>query len=266
MARSHSLVAAATIHPKRIFLSELLHRVITPGAITPMGGAKIELIHFWLSFFDPHPGAMTPMGATTPVGAQATTTTRHFFFWPISPALASSAPSAPIIWEFFYRLLQPSHRWACCFKPLAAARRHLPGHYHQLRRHRHRQRRPAETYFVDSCSYRAGRPAPSVLHQPPLAFVRHRRLLRTFYTDYSSNHAFIPRHEKANSPPPRAPQASPLAHVKGLLQRQRLRLHARCGTRTFHRRVRDPTPSTNHIELLLQPRLLSSQSSYCMVR
>ena len=37
-------------------------------------------------------------------------------------------------------------------------------------------------------------------------------------------------------------------------------------TRTFHRRVRDPTPSsTNHLELL-QPRLFPSQSSYRIVR
>ena len=74
----------------------------------------------------------------------------------------------------------------------------------------------------------------------------------------------LPR--KKLTPPPRAPQASPLAHFKGLLHHQRLRLHVRCGTRTFHRRVCDPTPSsTNHIELL-QPRFLPSQSSYRIVR
>ena len=68
------------------------------------------------------------------------------------------------------------------------------------------------------------------------------------------------------TPSPREPQASPQTHFKGLLQRQRLRLYVRCGTRTFHRRVRDPTPSsTNHIELL-QPRLRPSQSSYRFVR
>ena len=68
------------------------------------------------------------------------------------------------------------------------------------------------------------------------------------------------------TPSPREPQASPQAHFRGLLQRQRLRLHERCGTRTIQCRVRDPTPSSiNHIELL-QPRFLPSQSSYRNVR
>ena len=66
---------------------------------------------------------------------------------------------------------------------------------------------------------------------------------------------------KKLSSPPQTPQASSLAHFKRLLQRQRLRLHAHCGTRTFRRRVRSPTPSTNRISLL-HPCLLTSQSSH----
>ena len=48
----------------------------------------------------------------------------------------SSSPPAPTIWELFHRLLQPPRRWSCRFKPLPMARRPLPGHCHQLRRHR----------------------------------------------------------------------------------------------------------------------------------
>ena len=157
------------------------------------------------------------------------------------------------------------HRWACRFKPLPAARRPLPGQYHQLRRHRtvsadqlgHNSPTPAVTTPVALLLLQFATNCPGVtaivgnfgLSLPPIPATTPSSSLRKMLT-----------------PIPRAPQASPLAHVKGQLQRQRLRLPVRCGTRTFHRLVRYPPPSsTNYIELL-QPRLLPSQSSYRIVR
>ena len=48
-----------------------------------------------------------------------------------------SSLQIPTIWEKKkHRLLQPPRRWACRFKPLPAATRPLPGHFHKPRRHR----------------------------------------------------------------------------------------------------------------------------------
>ena len=155
------------------------------------------------------------------------------------------------------------HRWACRFNPLPAARRPLPGHYHRLRRHRtvsagqlgHISPTPAATALVGLLLQSAtNRPGVIVIvgnfgpFLPPIPATTPSSSLRKMLT-----------------PTPRAPQASPLAQFKGLLQRQRLHLHVRCGTHTFHRRVRYPPPSTYHIELL-QPRLLPSRSPYRIVR
>ena len=150
------------------------------------------------------------------------------------------------------------------FKPLPSARRRLPGHYHRLRHHRivsadqlgHISSTPAVTAPVGLLLQSAtNRPGVVVIvgnfgpFLPPIPATTPSSSLRKMLT-----------------PTPRAPQASPLAHFKGLLQRQRLHLHVRRGTRTYHRRVRCPPPfSTYHIELL-KPRLLPSQSPYGIVR
>ena len=117
-------------------------------------------------------------------------TVRHHFFWPLPLAPASSTPSARTIWELLHQLLQPPRRWDCRFKPLPAARRPLPGHYHHLRRHRttsadqrgHISLTPAATtsvgLLVHSATNRSRR------HH-------HRRQLRALSITYSSNYAVI---------------------------------------------------------------------------
>ena len=123
----------------------------------------------------------------------------------------------------------------------------------------HLQRRPAGTNFADSCSLLTA-PGDTAPGDTAIDFNFGPSLQPIPATTPSSSL------HKMLTPTPRTPQASPLANFKGLPQRQRLRLHVRYGTRTFHRRARNPTPSSiNHIELL-RPRLLPSQSSYRIVR
>ena len=126
------------------------------------------------------------------------TTTRHPFFWPLPPTPASWPPSASAIWDLFHRLLQPPRRWACRFKPVPAARRPIPGPYHERRRHR--------TVSADQLGHISPTPAATapvglVLQCATNHLRRHRlsRLLRAFSTTYSSYHAVIVAAEKANS-------------------------------------------------------------------
>ena len=191
------------------------------------------------------------------------TSRQPFMFWPLPPAPASSPPSTPIIWELFHTTSAAMRRWACRFKLLPAARRPLPGHYHRLRRHR--------TVSADQL----GHISPTAAATPLVGLFLQSATNRPgviIVGNFAPSLQLIPATTPSSSlrkmltPTPRAPKASPLAHFKGLLQRQRLHLHVRCGTRTFHRRVRYPPPSsTYHIELL-QPRLLPSQSPYRIVR
>ena len=132
------------------------------------------------------------------------------------------------------------HRWACHFKQLPAARRPIPGHYHQLRRHR--------TVSADQLGHILPVPAATVPVGPLLPSATNRPGVTTIVGYFGPSLPHIPAttpssspHEKL-TPPSRAPQASLQTHFKRPLLRQRLRLHVRCGTRTFHRRVRDPTP------------------------
>ena len=161
------------------------------------------------------------------------------------------------------------HRWACRFKPLPAARRPLPGHYNRLRCHR--------TVSVDQLGHISLTPAATAPVGLLLQSATNRPGVIVIVGNFGPSLPPIPATTPSSSQSkmltsiPRAPQASPLAHFKGLLQRQRSHLHVRCGTRTFHRRVRYPLPSSAyHIELLqrglLQSCLLPSQSPYCIVR
>ena len=155
------------------------------------------------------------------------------------------------------------HRWACRFKPLPAARLPLPGHYHQLRRHR--------TVSADQLGHASPAPAATAPVRLLLQSATNRPGVAAIVGNYGPSLPSIPATtpspllRKMLTLTPQTPQASSLAHFKGLLQRQRLHLHVRCGTRTIHRRVRCPPPSTYHIELL-QPCLLPSQSPYRIVR
>ena len=156
------------------------------------------------------------------------------------------------------------HRWAYRFNPLPAARRPLPGPYHQLRRHR--------TVSADQLGHISPTPAATALVGLPPQSATNRPGVTAIIGNFGPSLLPIPATTPSSSlrkmptPTPRAPQASPLPHFKGPLQRQRLRPRVRCGTSTFHRRVRYPPPSsTNHIKLL-QPRLLPSQSSNGIVR
>ena len=156
------------------------------------------------------------------------------------------------------------HQWSCRFKPLPVARRRLPGHYHRLWRH--------NTVSADQLEHILPTPAATAPVGLLLQSAINRPAVIVIVGNLAPSLPPIPATtpsspvRKMLTPTPRAPQASPLAHVKGLLQRQCLRLHVRCGTRTFHRRVRDPPPSsTYHIELL-HPRLLPSKSSNRVVR
>ena len=156
------------------------------------------------------------------------------------------------------------HRWGCRCKPLPAARRPLPGHNHQLRRH--------GTVSADQLGHISPTSAATALVGLLLQSATNPPGVTTIVGYFGPSLTPIPATTPSSSPreklipPPRAPQASPQAHHKGLLQRQRLRLHVRCGTRTFHRRARDPTPSSIYHIKLLQPRLLPSHSSYRIVR
>ena len=107
------------------------------------------------------------------------------------------------------------HRWACRFKPLPAARRPLLGHHHRLRRHR--------TVSTDQLEHISPTPAATA----PVGLLLQSAFNRPGVIVIVGNLATflqpIPATSPSSSlrkmltPTPRAPQASPLAHFKGLL-------------------------------------------------
>ena len=112
------------------------------------------------------------------------------------------------------------HRWAYHHvKPPPAARRPLPGHYHQLQRHR--------TVNADQLGHISPTPAAAAPVGLFLQSATNRPGVIVIVGNFAPSLQPIPANTPSSSlrkmltPTPRAPQASPLAHVKGLLQRQR---------------------------------------------
>ena len=80
-------------------------------------------------------------------------------------SLPTTSPPSPE----FHLLFELRRLVVCPFKPLPTTMNPLTGLCHQLRLHRNRQRRPAATYFAESCSHRAGRRSTLARYSPPAA-------------------------------------------------------------------------------------------------